>query len=141
VIGAITGPRGMAEISGFIVDPFKGVLCLFLLDMGAVAARGLRTGARFLRPGLVAFAVVMPVLSAFIALGTAALLGMSVGNAAVLMTLAASASYIAVPAAMRLALPQANPAIYLTLSLGITFPVNLAIGIPAWLGLATWFLS
>ncbi len=141
LIGMITGPKGMEDISAFIVDPFKGVLCLFLLDMGAVAARGLLTGSKFLRPGLIFFAITMPTLSALIALGLAMFIGMQAGNAAVLMTLAASASYIAVPAAMRLALPQANPAVYLTLSLGITFPLNLAIGIPAWLGLATWVLA
>lgn len=141
VIGMITGPKGMAEIAPFIVDPFKGILCLFLLDMGAVAARGLKTGGRALSPGLIGFGIVMPVLSAGIALAVAALAGMTPGNGAVLMTLAASASYIAVPAAMRLALPDANPSIYLTLSLGITFPFNLSVGIPAWLGIANWALG
>ncbi len=139
-IGAITGEKGMAEISPFIVDPFKGVLCLFLLDMGAVAARGIANGSRFLNPGLVAFGALMPALSASAALAIAWVTGMSAGNAAILMTLAASASYIAVPAAMRLALPEANPAIYLTLSLGITFPINLVIGIPVYLALARWIL-
>ncbi len=140
VIGAITGEKGMAEISPFIVDPFKGILCLFLLDMGAVAARGIANGSRFLNPGLIVFGAVMPALSASAALAIAWLTGMPAGNAAILMTLAASASYIAVPAAMRLALPEANPAIYLTLSLGITFPINLVIGIPAYLALARWIL-
>lgn len=141
VIGVVTGPAGLEEISGFIVDPFKGVLCLFLLDMGAVAARGMNAGRKHLSPGLIGFGLVMPFVGAFVALAIAIALGMSAGTAAILMTLAASASYIAVPAALRLALPEASPSIYLTLSLGITFPMNLTIGIPAYLALAQWAIG
>jgi uncharacterized protein len=137
-IGMVTGEKGMSDISAFIVDPFKGVLCLFLLDMGAVAARGIVNGARFLNPGLFFFGLLMPAIGAAFGLLGASIIGLDAGSAAVLMILSASASYIAVPAAMRLALPQANPAIYLTLSLGITFPFNLTVGIPAWLALAQW---
>jgi uncharacterized protein len=135
-IGAITGEKGLSEIESFIVSPFKGVLCLFLLDMGLVAGRGLKQARGALGLGTVCFAVVMPLVSAGLALPLALMLGLSVGGTALMMTLAASASYIAVPAAMRVALPEANPSIYLTLSLGVTFPFNLALGIPVYLALA-----
>jgi hypothetical protein len=84
----------------------------------------------------VTFGIVMPIIGAAFGLGTALLIGLSVGGTTLLMTLAASASYIAVPAAMRVALPEANPSIYLTLSLGVTFPFNLIVGIPAFLAIA-----
>lgn len=135
VIGAITGERGMADLSPFIVDPFKGVLCLFLLDMGTVAARGAQSGMRFLSAGLVGYAIAMPLTGALIATAFSALVGLPVETAVLLITLAASASYIAVPAAMRLAVPDARPAVYLTLALGITFPFNLLVGIPAYIAL------
>lgn len=135
-IGWITGPRGMAEIQAFIVTPFKGVLCLFLLDMGLVAGRGLRGSRGVLKPGALAFGVLMPMIGGLLGLGAALLLGLSVGGTVLLMTMSASASYIAVPAAMRVALPEANPAIYLTLALGVTFPFNLTLGIPLYVALA-----
>jgi uncharacterized protein len=130
IIGAITGDSGMKDIEGFITVPFKGILCLFLLDMGAVAGRGVKNGWQGMSGGLIAFALIMPYISAALAIPFGLMAGLSTGGLAVLMTLAASASYIAVPAAMRLALPEARPSIYLTLSLGITFPMNLTIGIP-----------
>jgi len=136
LIGMITGPEGLAEISSFIVSPFKGVLCIFLLDMGLVAGRGLREGGGILRPGVLTFGVLMPLVGATIGLATGLLLGLSTGGVALLMTLSASASYIAVPAAMRVALPEANPSIYLTLSLGVTFPFNLTLGLPLYVALA-----
>jgi len=138
LIGWATGPRGLAMIAPFIVDPFRGILCLFLLDMGLVAGRGMREGARHLAPPVLAFGLLMPVVSAFLATLAVWPIGLSAGGAALFITLAASASYIAVPAAMRLALPEAKPAIYLTLSLGVTFPFNLALGIPLYLALAGW---
>jgi hypothetical protein len=136
LIGWATGPKGLEMIAPFIVDPFRGVLCLFLLDMGLVAGRGMREGARFLSPPVLAFGIVMPLVSAALAALAIWPLGLSVGGAALFITLAASASYIAVPAAMRLALPEAKPAIYLTLSLGVTFPFNLALGIPLYVAMA-----
>ena len=136
VIGAITGAPGMARIESFIVSPFQGVLCLFLLDMGLVAGRGLRGVRGQIGPGALAFGVIMPVIGAAFGASAGLLLGLSPGGVALLMTLAASASYIAVPAAMRVALPEANPAISLTLALGITFPFNLIIGIPAYIAVA-----
>ena len=136
LIGWITGPEGMEKVEGFLSVPFQGVLCLFLLDMGLVAGRGLRQSAGLLRPGLFLFGGLMPLVGATLALGLGQLLGLSVGGTTLLMTLSASASYIAVPAAMRVALPEANPSIYLTLSLGITFPFNLLLGIPLYLAAA-----
>ena len=136
-IGAITGQRGLAMLKPFILDPFAGVLCLFLLDMGLVAGRGLRQGWRHLSFAVASFAVIMPLIGATIAAALAAMLGLSIGSTAVLITLAASASYIAAPAAMRLALPAANPALALTLSLGVTFPFNLLLGIPLYIAIAT----
>jgi uncharacterized protein len=137
LIGWVTGPEGMSEVSGFIVDPFKGVLALFLLDMGLIAGRGLRESRGVLGPGALLFGVIMPPVGAAIGLAAGLLLGLSTGGLALLMVLAASASYIAVPAAMRVALPEANPSIYLTLSLGVTFPFNLTLGIPLYLAVAS----
>jgi hypothetical protein len=139
VIGWITGPDGRTEIAPFIDAPFRGILCLFLLDMGLVAGRGMRQSLPLLDARLVAFGLAMPLVGAAIALPVALALGLSQGGAALLMTLAASASYIAVPAALRVALPEANPSIYLTLSLGITFPFNLTLGIPLYQGAAGLF--
>lgn len=136
IIGAITGPDGMKMISPFIIDPFRGVLCLFLLDMGLVAGRGLAQGGRLLSLPVVLFGLYMPLISATLAALMCLTLGLSQGGTALMITLTASASYIAVPAAMRLALPEARPAIYLTLSLAVTFPFNLTIGIPLYLWLA-----
>lgn len=136
-IGWITGPQGLETVRAFALDPMKGVLMLFLLDMGLVAARRLREANR-LGPALVLFGVAMPLVSAAIAIAVAAIFGFSAGDAALLATLAASASYIAVPAAMRLALPNADPGIYITLSLAVTFPFNIVAGIPIYLAAAEY---
>lgn len=136
IIGYVTGKPGLDAISPFIVDPFRGVLCLFLLDMGLIAARGLRSGLGRLSMPVLLFGLYMPLIGAGVGAGVGMLLGLPAGSAALLITLSASASYIAVPAALRLALPEATPSIYLTLSLGITFPFNLAIGIPIYIWLA-----
>lgn len=136
VIGWITGEEGLASISSFIVAPFNGVLCLFLLDMGLVAGRGMQAGRKSLRLPTILFGLAMPVVGSVMGLAGALLLGLSTGGTLLLMVLSASASYIAVPAAMRVALPEANPSIYLTLSLGVTFPFNLVVGIPLYLTVA-----
>jgi uncharacterized protein len=136
LIGWATGEAGAAQVKPFLVDIFRGVLCLFLLDMGLVAGRGLRNGFRQLQPAVLAFGIYMPLFSAGVAAVVCYGLGLSTGSAALLITLSASASYIAVPAAMRLALPEAQPSIYLTLSLAVTFPFNLSIGIPLYFWLA-----
>lgn len=138
IIGLIAGQKGYGAVKPFFVDPFQGILCLFLLDMGLVVGRGLFEGRRYLSSSLGAFAVVFPLMGAGVAAALSWMTGLAAGSTALLMTLAASASYIAVPAALRLALPASNPAIGLTLSLGITFPFNLIIGIPAYITIATW---
>lgn len=129
VIGALTGERGMARLDLFVNPLFQGALCIFLLDMGLVAARRI-TAAPKLQPSLVTFALLWPLLSAAVALGASVALQLSPGDAALMATLSASASYIAAPAAMRIALPQADAGVYLSLSLALTFPFNLLFGIP-----------
>ncbi len=136
IVGWIAGPAGMKPIAPLFTDLFRGILCLFLLDMGLVAGRGFARARKALSPPVILFGIVMPLISAAIAAPIAALLGLSPGGTMLFITLAASASYIAVPAAMRLALPEADAAIYLTLSLGVTFPFNLAIGLPLYLTIA-----
>lgn len=137
-IGWITGQKGLAMIAPLIIDPFRGFLCLFLLDMGLIAGRGMREGRKYLSLSVFAFGIIMPLIAALIATAMIYPLAISKGTAAVFITLAASASYIAVPAAMRLALPQARASIYVTLSLGVTFPFNLALGIPLYIAVAQY---
>lgn len=135
-IGWIAGDEGTQTVQPFFVTMFQGVLCLFLLDMGLNAGRGLRNGWRSLGPGTIGFGIYMPLVSALIAAAICYVIPIGAGDSALLITLAASASYIAVPAAMRLALPKAKPSIYLTLSLGVTFPFNVTLGIPLYIFLA-----
>jgi hypothetical protein len=136
-IGAIAGVEGSAPIAAVFVDPFRGVLALFLLELGLVAGGRLREigpfGPRLLLIGL-CFPPILAVAGA--ALGVA--LDLSVGGVALLATLAASASYIAAPTAMRMAVPEANAALSIAASLGISFPFNLIVGIPLYLRLAQW---
>tara|TARA_Y100000589_G_scaffold238003_1_gene225402 strand:+ start:1021 stop:1995 length:975 start_codon:yes stop_codon:yes gene_type:complete len=136
VIGLASGEQGLSDVAPFIIDPFIGVLCLFLLDMGIIAGRGIRDQRNEIGPPEIAFGLAMPLFSVLLASVFIPVLNLSVGGTALLFTLAASASYIAVPAAMRLTLPNANPAIYITMSLGVTFPFNLTIGIPTYIALA-----
>jgi hypothetical protein len=136
LIGFATGTDGMKAIAPFIVEPFKGILCLFLLDMGVIAGRGLREGRKHLTWPVVLFGLYMPLVGGALGAVAATAVGLSVGGTALMITLAASASYIAVPAALRLALPEARPALYLPLSLGVTFPFNLTVGIPIYLAAA-----
>ena len=136
IIGAIAAPSGMESLKPFIDEIFMGVLCLFLFDMGMVAAR--RIGD-FKQVGIVlaAFGVVMPLVGGAVGVYIgASMLDFSVGGSMLVGVLGASASYIAVPPAMRLAIPEANPSFYLTLSLGITFPFNVIIGIPLYHSMA-----
>jgi hypothetical protein len=135
LIGLATGAAGYARVEPFFGGLFTGVLTLFLLEMGVLTGR--RLGAiRAAGPGLVVFAVVFPIVAGSLGIVGGYLSGMSVGGAMILGVLCASASYIAAPAAVRLALPDAQPGITLTASLGITFPFNLTIGIPLYLFLA-----
>jgi len=136
IIGMIIGHEGFASLEPFAVDPFKGVLCLFLLDMGLLAARRMsdlrRAGWR-----LVLLGVWLAVVHALLGILLARLIGASPGDAVLIAVLAGSASYIAVPAAMRLAVPEASPSVYVTLALGVTFPFNVVIGIPLYTAIVT----
>jgi hypothetical protein len=135
-IGWLAGPEGLAPIKPLFFDLFKGALAIFLLEMGLIVAR--QTG-ELRRQGLflVGFGVLMPVVSAFLGIGCGIMLGLSPGGVTLLATLAASASYIAVPATMRLAVPEANPALSLAAVLGVTFPFNIIAGIPFYHWLTT----
>ena len=135
VIGLITGDDGKAAMAPFSVDLFKGMLAFFLLDMGLMAARNLPQ-VKGQSPVLIAYAVFGPLVHAGLALGLAYGLNLGAGDGALLMVLAASASYIAVPAVLRTALPEAKPALYFGLSLGLTFPLNIVLGIPVYLAVA-----
>lgn len=129
VIGYVCGNTGKAELAPFVSDIFKGMLSLYMLDMGLVAAKrigDLRNYGFF----LIAFALIYPMVGAFLGLSAAYFLGLSAGNALLLTVLVASASYIAVPAAMRLTVPEANMGLLVPMSLGITFSFNISIGIP-----------
>jgi hypothetical protein len=135
-IGWIGGARAQASLSPFVEGLFQGVLCLFLLDMGLLAARQLRAAPSGLDARLVAFGMIMPLFGAAFGLGAGMLAGLSPGGVALMAVLSGSASYIAVPAAMRLALPEADPGVYVTLSLAVTFPFNVVLGIPLYIALA-----
>jgi hypothetical protein len=129
LMGAAIGETNFERIEPFFVDLFRGVLVLFLLEMGMAAARQLRSfGAVAGR--MVAFGIAAPLLFGLIATGLATLAGLSLGSAAVIGAVAASASYIDAPAAVRATFPEANPAIWLTASLGITFPFMMLAGVP-----------
>lgn len=129
LVGLLTGERGKAVMQPFSVDLFKGMLAFFLLDMGLLAARNFKEVLGKSR-WVLAYAVVGPLVHAALALCLAFGLGLPAGDGALLMTLAASASYIAVPAVLRFAIPEANPSLYFGLSLGLTFPLNIVLGIP-----------
>ena len=128
IIGVVAGSDGFSPIKPLFDTGFRGVLCLFLLDMGLIAARRLMQ-SRKMNLRLVSLAIVIPLLNGAIGTIVGTLVGLDVASAAALGILAASASYIAVPAAMRLALPKADPGIYLSMSLGVTFPFNIIFGI------------
>ncbi len=135
VIGYISGPEGIVVTKPFFGDLFKGVLCLFMLEMGLVAGQRLaevKTVGAF----LVGFGIVMPIIDGILGVLTGGFVGLTVGGTTMLGVMAASASYIAAPAAMRISVPEANPSLYLTASLGITFPFNIAMGIPLYFWLA-----
>lgn len=134
-IGWLSGKPGLDQVAAVFVDPFRGALVLFLLEMGMVAAKRLRD-LRRVGPFLVGFGLLMPIVQGGLGVYLGHLAGLSTGGSTVLGAMAASASYIAAPAAVRIALPQANPTYYLTASLGITFPFNLTLGLPLYYALA-----
>lgn len=137
VIGFVADPGGLETVTPFFIGLFPGALTLFLLELGMVAARRLRD-LRRVGAFLIAFGVIMPVIHGCVAVWVGQWAGLSVGGSAVLGAMVGSASYIAAPAAVRVALPQANPAFYLTAALGITFPFNLTLGIPLYFAFARW---
>lgn len=137
MIGLVSGDNGARALKPFTDDIFRGMLAFFLLDMGLVAAKRigeLRKSGIF----LIAFAILIPLLNAAVGILLARLIGLPTGEALMLTVLCASASYIAVPAAMRLAIPEANPSLYVSLSLAITFPFNIIAGLPLYLHAITW---
>ena len=140
LIGALCGPAKLVDVQPFFAAAFKGALCIFMIELGLAAGKRLRdagkAGVRLLVLGCV-----IPVLHGALGVFAGIAAGLSPGGAVVLGAMAGSASYIAAPAAVRVALPGANPAYYLTLALGITFPFNLAIGIPLFQTLAKHFDS
>ncbi|MFM8745281.1 MAG: sodium-dependent bicarbonate transport family permease [Aestuariivirga sp.] len=138
IIGAVSGDKNFAKIEPFFVEMFRGVLVLFLLEMGMTAGRHLKefgqVGGRML-----VFGLAIPMINGFIVTGLATLVGLPMGSAFVLGAVAASASYIDAPAAVRATFPEANPSIYLTSSLGITFPFMVLAGVPlVWKMAAFW---
>jgi hypothetical protein len=134
-IGAIAGESGTAPIKAVFIDPFKGVLALFLLELGLVAGGRLGEVRRF-GPAVLIVGLGAPPLLALAGAAVGLALGLSTGGVALIATLAASASYIAAPTAMRIAVPEANAALSITAALGITFPFNIVIGIPMYIALA-----
>jgi hypothetical protein len=128
-IGLLTGESGQQAMQPFSVDLFKGMLSFFLLDMGLMTAKNLST-IKGQSAWLLIYAVLGPMVHAAFALILAWCLNLPLGDAILLMVLAASASYIAVPAVLREAIPEANPSLYFGLSIGVTFPFNILLGIP-----------
>jgi len=139
-VGYLSGDAGKVGMAPFSSDLFKGMLAFFLLDMGLMMAKNLGS-IRGKSPVLIAYASIGPLVHASIALALAMLLQLPVADAALLMVLSASASYIVVPAVLRYAIPEANPSLYFGLSLGITFPLNILFGIPLYTFVAKYFLS
>jgi hypothetical protein len=140
LVGYVAGPRGMAGVEVFFQGIFLGILCLFMLEMGTIAGDKL---ADLRKTGwfLVLFGIVMPPVNALWGLAVGIMTGLGVGGTTLLAVLAASCSYIVAPAAMRLALPKANPALYLGVSVGVTLPFNLLVGIPLYYYLADYLIG
>jgi hypothetical protein len=139
LVGLMSGDAGQKLMAPFSIDLFKGMLAFFLLDMGLMAARNIQ-GLKGKPPITLLYAIGSPLSHALIALVLCKLLGLPLGNTILLMVLASSASYIAVPAVLRHALPEVNPALYMGMSLGITFPFNIILGIPLYAMLAKLML-
>lgn len=140
LVGWATGTTGMEKMHGFLVEPFNGILAFFLLDMGLLVSRQLHHLREF-SVRLALFGIYMPLIGALVGLVLSWVIGLDVGTGTLFTVLIASASYIAVTAAMRLALPQAKAAIYLPMSLAITFPFNIIVGIPLYFAVAEILLS
>ena len=139
LVGLVSGDAGQQLMAPFSIDLFKGMLAFFLLDMGLMAARNFG-GLKGKPPITVLYAIGSPLLHALLALALCKLIGLPLGNTILLMVLASSASYIAVPAVLRHAMPEVNPALYMGMSLGITFPFNIILGIPIYTVIAKYFM-
>ena len=142
VIGMLVAsfsPTGLTKMEPFTDKMFYGALCFFLLDMGIVAAQRIQD-LRRAGPLLIAFAIVAPLVHAAVGLALSMALSLPQGDTLLFMVLCASASYIAVPAAMRMTVPQANPSLYISTALGVTFPFNVVIGIPIYMALIQRFV-
>lgn len=140
VVGLLVSPEQYQSVAPFSDGLFKGMLSLFMLDMGLIAAKRI-SGFKKQGTFLLLFSLWVPVVNALLCIAVCYLLQVSLGNAFLLTLLAASASYIAVPAAMRIAVPQSNPGIYVPMSLGITFPLNIIIGIPLYYSILSYLYS
>ena len=140
VVGALCGKPGMEKVEAFFVTPFQGVLALFLLEMGMVAGRRLED-LKKVGLFLLGFGVLVPLVNGTLGVYLGQLVGLELGGATLLGVLSASASYIAAPVAIRISLPEANPTLYLTSSLAITFPFNITLGIPIYLEIARHLYS
>ena len=139
LVGLMSGDAGQKLMAPFSIDLFKGMLAFFLLDMGLMAARNF-SGLKGKPPITLLYAIGSPLFHALLALSLCKLIGLPLGNTILLMVLASSASYIAVPAVLRHALPEVNPALYMGMSLGITFPFNIILGIPIYSAIAKYFM-
>jgi uncharacterized protein len=140
LVGIVTSDNGWERLEVFTGDIFYGMLTFFLLDMGLVAARriqDLQKSGSF----LIGFSILMPIFNALVGIAIAGFIGMQKGDALLFAVLCASASYIAVPAAMRMTVPEANPSLYISMALALTFPFNIIIGIPVYLGIINQFWS
>ena len=139
LVGLVSGDAGQKLMAPFSIDLFKGMLAFFLLDMGLMAARNFK-GLQGKPPLTILYAIGSPLMHALLALVLCKLVSLPLGDTVLLMVLASSASYIAVPAVLRHALPEVNPALYMGMSLGITFPFNIILGIPMYTIIAKQFL-
>jgi len=140
VIGILSGTAGEEELRPFVTDIFKGMLSFYMLDMGLLA--GKRLGElRKSGPSLIIFALLYPVVFSFVGIAVSALIGLEAGDALLMTVLTASASYIAVPAAMRISVPKANMSLLLPMSLGVTFTFNVTLGIPMFYSMINFFWS
>jgi hypothetical protein len=135
IIGSVSGKSGMTMVEGFFVTPFQGVLALFLLEMGMVAGRRLGE-VKKVGVFLLVFGITAPLIHGTLGALVGSWAGLSIGGTTLLGVLAASASYIAAPAAVRLSLPEANPTYSLTAALAITFPFNITVGVPLFFQIA-----
>lgn len=135
IIGLVAPPAGLAQVTPFFDTLFRGILCLFLLDMGLIAARRFRD-ARALTLPIAGLAIALPLINGSLGVIIGTLIGLDIGSAAALGILTGSASYIAAPAVIRMALPQADPGLYLGMALAVTFPFNIIVGIPLFAALA-----